>query len=201
MSKGQPANFLTRVPVGRSGRWRVERLTIPLPPEGFVDDRPAWAQDEPGNYTQLLCDDELFMSDLYVEIHTQAPAIDEARRRGGRILITGLGLGLVVEAILAEPRPAVTEVVVIEQSPDVIALVEPYLRERYGPLVRVVEHDALTYQTLAGEHFTVGWHDIWPSPQDPIATAQSHELIERFAPVCDWQGSWALVFLDEVKID
>ena len=189
------------MPEGRSGCWRVERFTIPEPPEGFVDDRPEWAQDKPGTYTQLLCDEELFMSDLYVEIHTQAPAIAEARRRGGRILITGLGLGLVVEAILAEPRPAVTNIVIVEQAADVVKLVEPYLRERYGSVVRVVVHDALTYQPEPGERFTVGWHDIWPSPQDPIATEQSHELLERFADVCDWQGSWALVFLDEVNVN
>ncbi len=186
----------TSVPEGASGRWRVERFTVHEVDPAAPDVRPAWARDDPGTYTQLLCDEELFMSDLHAELHTQAPAIHEARARGGRILVTGLGLGLVVEAILAEPRPAVTEIVVVEQSADVIALVEPYLAEKYAGAVRVVQADALAYRPADVERFTVGWHDIWSSPQAPVATEQSYALIERYADVCDWQGAWPLVFLE-----
>lgn len=184
------------VPEGASGRWRIERFDVPAPDVDRHDERPIWARDPAGTYTHLLCDDELYMSDLYAEIHTQLPAIHEARRRGGRILVTGLGLGLVVDAILAAPSPPIDEIVVIELSGDVIGLVEPTLLERHGSLVHIVQADARRWDRSPGDRFTVGWHDIWPSPRTPSAIAESHELIARFSAVCDWQGAWPLTYLE-----
>ena len=120
----------TAVPTGSSGEWRVERFAVAA--NDAADTWPAWARDQPGEYTELACGDEVYMTDLVAELYTQQPAIDEARARGGRVLVTGLGLGLVVEAMLAAPTPPITTVVVVEQSPDVVDLVGPYLAERYG---------------------------------------------------------------------
>jgi hypothetical protein len=186
----------TRVPPGCSGAWRIEHFEVPAPAGDVSDRRPAWARDEPGRYTQLVCGDELYMTDLAAELHTQRPAIEEARERGGRILITGLGLGVVVEAMLAPSSTNITEIVVVERSPDVVALVGPYLVEQYGSTVRIVTDDAFDYVPVAADRFTVGWHDIWPVPQAELALAQSHALIRRFAEVCDWQGAWPLVYRD-----
>jgi len=72
------------------------------------------------------------MTDLYDEWWTQRSAIDQARERGGDVLITGLGLGLVVASILEPPGGRVKRVLVIERSADVIGLVAHQLESRWN---------------------------------------------------------------------
>ncbi len=180
------AGLRADIPPGRSGRWRVERFSIDAV-EG-VDTRPHWARDAEGEYTRLICDEVLFMTDLHAELYTQRVAIEEAWQRGGAALVTGLGLGLVVDAMLL--RAAVDRVTVVEASADVVALVAPRLSERHRDRLRVVTADAFTWEPEPSERFTVGWHDIWPVPQDPVAIAEAQVLEDRFAGVCDWQASW-----------
>ena len=131
------------------------------------------------------------MTDQHDEWWTQRTAITEAVARGGRVLVTGLGLGLVVQAILDEPSSTVEEVVIVEQSTDVIHLVAPHLIATYGDRIRVVEGDAFSWDVPAGEQFTVGWHDIWPNPQEARCEDEEAALIDRYASVCGWQGTWS----------
>lgn len=143
-------------------------------------------------YTRLRCGDEVYMTDLVDELWTQRPALEEAARRGGHVLLTGLGLGLVAEAMLASPVGAVERVTVVEASTDVVALAGPHLAERHGEAIEVVCADAFTWVPPPGSRFTVGWHDIWPNPADPACEPESRRLFSHHAPWCDWQGSWAL---------
>ena len=131
------------------------------------------------------------MTDLYNEWWTQRRAIDEARARGGEILITGLGLGLVAEAILRQG--AVKRITIVEVSPDVIRLVEPHLRHRHGSRIEVIEADAFTWMPPGGRHFTVGWHDIWPDPYSN--ELEIAKLERRYRTFCDWQGFWPREYL------
>lgn len=48
----------------------------------------------------------------------------------GRVLVAGLGLGLILHALL--DKPAVTHITVIEREPDVVQLVSPFLLRQYG---------------------------------------------------------------------
>ncbi|MGI9644277.1 MAG: hypothetical protein ACR2O6_03095 [Ilumatobacteraceae bacterium] len=185
------AGLRADIPPGRSGRWRVERFSVPSV-EG-VETRPRWARDAAGEYTQLSRDNVLFMTDLHAELYTQRVAIEQAWQRGGAVLVTGLGLGLVVDAMLR--RPAVDRVVVVEASADVVSLVAPSLSSRHGDRLRVVTADAFAWEPDPADCFTVGWHDIWPVPQDPVAIAEAQVLEERFAGVCDWQASWPAEYL------
>lgn len=130
------------------------------------------------------------MTDLYYEWWTQRRAILEASSRGGNVLVTGLGLGLVVESMLGDPECSVERVTVVEQSPDVIRLVAPYLSEKFGARVEIVEGSAFDWSPGTGSRFTVGWHDIWPNPHDQERWPEMDVLEERFAPYCEWQGSW-----------
>lgn len=194
-----PKAFTSDVPAGTSGTWRLERFELAAPRSDGVDTRPWWAVDPAGTYTRLVNGGEVYMSDLYAELYTQAPAIDEARARGGRILITGLGMGLVVEAILAEAssRAPIEQIVVIEYSADVVALVGPYMEAKFGDQVVVRLGDARTWRPDDDERFTVGWHDIWADPWLPVAAAESEQMIEHYDRWCDWQGSWSATFVDE----
>lgn len=179
------------LPTGSSGRWRLEQFEIEDPGSG--DTRPHWARDPGGTYTRLMHDEVLFMTDMYPEIYTQRLAVEEAWSRGGEVLLTGLGLGLVAEAMLRSPD--VDRVTILDASADVVALVAPHLELRYGPRLRVIHADAFTWEPEPENRFTVGWHDIWPIPQDPVALAEAQTLEDRYASVCDWQGSWPTEYL------
>ena len=135
------------------------------------------------------------MTDRYDEWWTQRRGIEEAIVRGGEILITGLGLGLVAEAILRAPEGNVTRITIVEQSADVIQLVAPFLQERYGKKLEIVEGDAFLWRPPADRHFTVGWHDIWPDPAAATNADEMMELERHHSAWCDWQGFWPQEYL------
>jgi len=188
--------FRSEVPAGRSGSWVVEKVS--LPERGYDSDsdpRPDCFKYRPGEYTCLRRGPEQFMTDLYDEWWTQRDALREALARGGEVLITGLGLGLIAEAMLRQPKGRVSRVTVVELSPDVIRLVALYLTGRYPGRIEVVEGDAFTWTPPADRRFTVGWHDIWPDPYGPAVAGEIERLEQRYRPWCDWQGSWPRGYL------
>ncbi len=130
------------------------------------------------------------MTDFYDEWWTQREAILQAQARGGRVLVTGLGLGLVAVSMLEAAGSHVQQVVAIERSADVIALVAPGLIAAYGGRLKVVCANAFEWLPSAGERYSIGWHDIWPNPHEPGVLAEAERLEQRFAPWCDWQGNW-----------
>lgn len=172
----------------------LERFEIPVsrldPP--VIERRPEWARTPPGWYSRLRRGHEVFMTDTHDEWWTQRIAIDEARWRGGKILITGLGLGLIVEEILADSPQSATRITVIEKSPDVIRLVGPHLQQRFPAQLEIVCADAYTWMPPEGIRYSVVWHDIWPNPKDPACASEIDRLQQRYARWCDWQGSWTL---------
>lgn len=198
-----PLYIKTGVPQGRSGDWVVERFIVRHDEDydPARDARPDCAKRRPGTYTALKRGSEVFMTDLYDEWWTQRIAIREARRCGGNILITGLGLGMIVESIFADPRDHSHSVTVVEFSSDVIRLVGPHLKSRYGDRLHIVHADAFSWTPPAGYRFSVGWHDIWPNPVGPVVAKEMETLERLYSDCCDWQGCWprdfAAVFDDE----
>lgn len=188
------------LPEGVSGDWVLERFEIPAPRavDPPLDTRPDWARTPPGWYTRLRRGHETFMTDMLDEWWMQSQAMDEAQRRGGHVLITGLGLGMIVEAILGQPDslvqciPSVQCITVVEHSDDVIRLVAPHLLARYPERLEIVQGDAFTWTPPAGVRYSVVWHDIWPNPRDPACADDMQRLHARFAACCDWQGSWTV---------
>ncbi len=177
------------VPVGQSGPWIIDRYEVVAPRADVRDGRADWAISPPGAYTRLRLGNRIFMTDQVDEWWTQRPAIIEATRRGGRVLLTGLGLGLVAESMLN--APIVERVVIVEASSDVIALVGPFLEDRYGPRIEIVHASAFDWAPQPGARFTVGWHDIWENPVAPECEPEERELVARYGPYCDWQGTWS----------
>jgi spermidine synthase len=99
------------------------------------------------------------MSDTEMERVTN---LDFIRSAFGDVLIGGLGIGMLPAALLSGNFPRrIESITVIEQSPDVIALVEPYLRD---PRLHIVEGDVFTWN--ARRHpirmFDSIYFDIWP---------------------------------------
>lgn len=155
------------VPDGQSGAWRIETFTITKPEADLENMRAAMNRRgldrvSPGEYRRLVHETRgVVMSNTWMEVITNYDAYKAAR---GRVLINGLGLGMLLEAILAKRNHGlerrVDYVRVIEREADVIKLVAPHFA--HDPRVEIVHADALTYRPPAGDRqFDYAWHDIW----------------------------------------
>lgn len=195
---GSPLSYAKcEIPEGRSGDWVLERFEVRPqtdPPLPDSDTRPAWARAAPGTYTKLRRGPVDFMTDLFEEWWSQRSAMEEAVRRGGDVLVTGLGLGMFADTVLRYDGGAVRRVTVLEMSPDVIKLAAPHLHSLHPERLEIVECDAFRWRPPAGVRYGVVWHDIWPSPYEQTSVDESRHLMERFAPHAEWQGSWALEY-------
>lgn len=136
----------------------------------------------PGTYTRLTHRGCLVMSDTPDEMRDHLPIV---RAACGHVLINGLGLGMVLGAVLAKPE--VEAVAVVEIDPDVVELVAPHYA---SPRVTIHQADALTWRPPAGVRFGAVWHDIWPDIcVDNLADMT--RLKRRYAKRTDWQGCWS----------
>lgn len=190
--EGAPLFVRSSLKPGRSGEWTLEHFEIGppnLPPDGR-DPRPHWARNEPGTYIALRVGPLVMMSDTHEEWWTQKEAMVRACETGGHILITGLGLGMVVDSMLQTPGSKVERITVVEASEDVISLVGPQILPRYPGRLEIVHADAFTWHPPSGSRFSVGWHDIWPSPYEASNAVDMRRLREHYAAFCDWQGFW-----------
>ena len=110
------------IPEGTSGKVQVKHFTIDR-------DQGRWLlhpgeRISHGRYAQLVIFGAVIMSDTDMELRTNLDPVLDAK---GDVLIAGLGLGMILLPILA--RFNVTSVTVVEKNPDVIALIEPAVRQ------------------------------------------------------------------------
>jgi hypothetical protein len=180
-------DYKVAVPEGVSGDVRIERFEIPRHSIENVrmafDGRGA----TPGTYTRLMVGRHLWMSDTNAEWRDHLEAVHQIRARGGRVLINGLGLGMVVKAALAVDT--VTRVDVVENSEDVIKLVGPTYEA--DPRVKIFHGDAFEMSKvwIKNSHWTVAWHDIWRNmSEDNLPEMAS--LKRSYGRRVDWQGAW-----------
>lgn len=182
-----------RIPEGSSGPWRIVRRTVSEAAEetqmlraianGHTRFVPA------GTYTELVHErDGLMMSDTPDEMRDHAEFYRQASTRGGRLLIHGLGLGMVLQGVLSLQN--VEHVDVVEIDEHVINLVAPaFGADVESGRLSIHHDDCFTSTWPAGTRFSCCWHDIWPA-----LTAENLEemrrLHRRFTRRCDWQGSW-----------
>ena len=187
----------TEAPEGAVGEHRVERFTVSKDESSFDQLRAAIGGSGrytiPGTYTRLMRGDvpagrwgsTVVMSDTPDEMRDHYSAV---RMATGHCLIHGLGLGIVAEACLR--KDDVTKVTVIELSSEVIQLIGPYLVEKWGERIEIIEADALTWKAPKGTRFGMAWHDIW----DNICGDNLDDmkrLHRRYGRRVEWQGSWA----------
>ena len=135
-----------------------------------------------GTYKRLRRGSTVVMSNTKMEVDTNRAFV---RAATGRVLVNGLGLGMVLTALLK--KPDVASITVIENSPDVIALVAPTFAS--DPRVTIIHADALEWRPAKGEKFDAVWHDIW----DDISSDNLQDmktLHRRYGRRADWQGSW-----------
>lgn len=177
------------VPDGVSGPWKVETFTISEQESDFSKLRAVITGDPgiyvpAGTYKRLTCLGEVVMSNTLMEVNTNMEFINRAT---GRVLINGLGLGMVLTEILK--KDSVESVTVVERSQDVINLTSPSFA--HDPRVKIVHSCAFDYTPEDGEVFDVAWHDIWTyiSPEN---LDEMWKLEDKLRPyVKGYQESWA----------
>lgn len=193
----QDEDFRVTVPSGTSGEWSIDRFEVTADALPSQDHKPGEQFHVPvGTYTRLIGPYVLkaqrtfgygcWMSDVPSEIAGHREVV---RRAQGRVLITGLGLGMVVQACLRNPK--VQHVTVLESDPDVIALSGPHYLASFPGRVEIVCNDAFAWQPPKGTPpWDVIWHDVWPTI-DPENVREMVALRRRFARWCTgWQGCW-----------
>jgi hypothetical protein len=176
------------VPEGEKGGMRVQRFTVaPGTTEGArlaLRGRGV----RPGTYTALRDHGHLWMSDTPAEKRDHVWAVHQiAKPDTRRVLINGLGLGMVLAAALSFDH--VEHVDVVELDRRVIDLVGPH----YTKDPRVTIHQGDAYEVARtwapGTRWNVGWSDIW---QD-ITTDDlpGHARLNRsYGRRCDWHECW-----------
>lgn len=168
----------------------LQRLAVPGEIEDIEDGSIAdgHAADGDPRYVPV-------MSDTPTEIREHYEAIEGAH---GDVVITGLGLGCIVSALLA--KPTVKTITVVEIDRDVIALTAPYYAD--NPRVKIVNMDALTaamYFHRQDAYFDFAWHDIWShisdrnlDDDDLAEHGISYEtMFEAWSFTCEDQAAWA----------
>ena len=182
-----------KVPEGQAGPWRVVRSFI-TPRQAAENQRQAEAFGGPvryspaGFYTALVRDGDVWMADTPDEMLDHLECFEQAKARGGRVLIHGLGLGLIARAVLSLEN--VTHVDVVEVDYDVIKLVRPaFINHVQNGRMSIRHGDCFSNRWLPEDRWTVVWHDIWQGMVEENLP-EMDRLHRLFADRCDWQGSW-----------
>lgn len=190
-------DYKVDLPEGTSGAVTIERFQVE---RNYHLKRMEMAgRGTPvGEYTALRRNGSLWMSDTQAEWYDHIDAFYAMKRLGGRVLINGLGIGMVVKAALALPN--VEHVDVVEIDEDVIKLVGPtYASERC-----TIHHADAYEQTKLwkpGTRWTVAWHDIWLHMCEDNLSEMT-KLHRSYGHRTDWQGSWARdILLDRRRRD
>lgn len=179
-------DFRVTVPEGEQGNASVVRFKLTKRDLRWANlhggDR---GNSEPGQYTKLFIDAGLVMSDTYDEYRDHIGIIHAAK---GHVLIAGLGLGMVLQAIAKKEN--VTRITVIELNQNVIDLVGPHYKAMLGDKLEIICADILTWKPPKGIRYGAVWFDVW----NEICLDnydQIKKLIRRYAKRADWKGAWS----------
>ena len=179
------------VPDGEYGNCRVERFVIgDHDIQNVIMAFHGGRDARPGTYTRMYHKGVLWMSDTTAERRDHIYPATMIDRSGGRVLIGGLGLGMILRVALL--TPGVTEVDVVEINPDVIALVGPHyqkMAEREGKRLTIHCADMYEIRWPAGTRWDVAWFDIWPNLcEDNLE--EMGKLGRSYGRRCGWYGCW-----------
>jgi hypothetical protein len=190
------------VPEGVCGDWRIERFVVSEDDArrfnfGVMMDMLRGAGDrriEAGAYTWLKRGSETVMSDTPAERYDHAGFVYVAK---GRVLVNGLGLGMVIQALL--DKPDVTNVTVVEKSSEVIELVASHYLARCNDRLTIEFGDAFLARPSKYDRFDYIWHDIW----DTICSdnlPQMARLKRKWRGKCGFQACWCETEMRRAKL-
>ena len=185
--------YKVTVPEGKSGPWRVERFEIDN--QGAIKFNMHLMMNDcghrrvlPGKYTKLQHkkDYNPIMSDTHAEVGDHLGFI---RKATGSVLITGLGLGVVLQACMRKPE--VKDVTVIEKDKDVIKLVANHYYKMFGKeRLKIIHCDAFEFKPEKGKVWDAVWHDIWLNISTDNCEGVA-KLNRKFGRHAEYQDYWA----------
>jgi len=185
------SKYKVNIPEGQSGDWEVSKFEITESDAKMWNLRQAINLHRPqrmiksGFYTMITRNGKTIMSDTPSEIEDHLEAINKAK---GKVLINGLGIGMVLKACLENPK--VEHVTVVEISKDVIKLVGGEYKRQFGDKLTIINESAFDYIPPEGVMYDIVWHDIW----DDICEDNLDDmglLDDKYCNICEWQGFWA----------
>lgn len=151
------------IPEGKSGEYAIEYYTISEDAAHLAVTMATFSRDYlgrhifAGDFCKLTHSGKVIMSDTGGERYSNTEIVKVAQ---GNVLIAGLGLGMVLCAIL--PKTEVKTVTAVEISYDVCTLVLPHIAKHLGDSIiklRVIVDDIFSY-TPDGKYNTI-YFDIW----------------------------------------
>lgn len=196
--------MVTKIPPARKGRFAIfKRLVQPGDCSQMND---VFGYEEvcflieasitllyEGNKEPRIDPEGIWMSDApaeYYGMHELA-----ARAKSGRVLVGGLGLGILPNLLAF--RDDITEVVIVEKSPEVVELVKAYLH----PKVKLIEGDFLQEMPklkLVGQEFQTVIADIFKTAKEKELYDKTKFIMEDSYPTAR-RLFWA--FQDEYDIE
>jgi len=162
------------------GLWTIERRPWQL---GTIFDRTHYTILRHLTLGTLHQGGDVVMEDGVFELVRHLPIWLAAK---GTVLITGLGLGCVVRALLI--NPAVTHIDVVERDGFIIKVVGA---EFVGnPRVTIHQRDAMDFHFPPTQTWDYAWHDLW-SDDDEASYHRLHaQLILGYHGRVKVQGAW-----------
>lgn len=114
----------------------------------------------------------------------------EARRQAkGKVLIAGLGIGMLLHPIVAKEE--VESVTVVEKEADVIELISPTLPK--SPKLQTIHADIFEWKPPANAKYDCIYFDIWADASNGSATPDKRKLSAKFRKYKadgGWMSSW-----------
>jgi len=170
------------IPDSVSGDWRIETFTVDENDLSQKLSAIKYGRSVPsGTYKALKRNGTTVMSNTPDEIHDFMYFFYKAT---GSVLVNGLGLGVLLKALLTKLE--ISDITVIENSPDVIKLVGGHCQDER---VEIIQADAFQFQPPKGKRYNAVWHDIW----DFICAdnlPEMHRLHRKYGKRADFQASW-----------
>lgn len=173
--------------VGRCGRWRVEDFYFAH--DGRMADSEFYVPA--GRYKRLVHEKRgVVMNNFPHVLRLRNSCLQNSY---GSVFLSGLGLGLLVDALLE--RKSVEKICVVEIDADVISL----CGSKYANDSRVCIFNAnvFDYFPSDGEFFQAVWHDVWETFWIE-EKKQAEALCARWKKHSNWQGAWGLELMQLV---
>ena len=178
-------------PDGESGLWAIQSFEVTKEEaerfnmRQFFQGKFRHTIDE-GKYKRLIHKERgVIMSNTPMEVWTNMAFIRAAK---DDILINGLGLGMLLHALL--PKPEVTSITVVEIEQDVVNLTAPHFQEHINSgRLKIVVADCFKHIPPKGQKYGAVWHDIWDNFSDDNLF-QMTKLKLKYCKRTKWQGCW-----------
>jgi spermidine synthase len=182
--------MIDKVPEGRFGNVSIDHFLISEKDASWANLRAVVKGQpglivSPGKYARLTVDGMTTMSDTRMERESNREFVVSAH---GRVLIAGLGLGMILWPLMK--KSLVGKVTVVELNPNVIKLVEPWVPK--DPRIKVIRGNIFTWKPKKSRRYNTIYFDIWSnvcSSYDKDIDTLKEKYSAHLSPK-GWMSDW-----------